>query len=209
MNVTLDHILWAVPDLEKGIAEFERRSGVRAAIGGRHPGVGTHNALLSLEAGRYFEIIAPDPSQDELTGLGALLVGLKRPTLLTWAGRTDDIEALASSAHEAGMTGEPIAMSRRRPDGGELSWKILQLSGHDGGELVPFFIGWDAGVVHPSETTPRGCRLADFWLEHPDPPSIKRWLDAVGFGRSAVTVRRGEAPVLKAEIETPAGRLLL
>ncbi|MCP3961868.1 MAG: VOC family protein [bacterium] len=37
----LDHLLWGVPDLERGVHDFAEATGVRAAAGGRHAGVGT------------------------------------------------------------------------------------------------------------------------------------------------------------------------
>ncbi len=58
----IDHIILGVNDLQKGIEEFERRTGVKAVYGGAHPGRGTHNALASLgEPGSYLEILAPNP----------------------------------------------------------------------------------------------------------------------------------------------------
>src|SRR5438270_9647059 len=86
----LDHLLLGVADLDRGIEWVERRTGVRAAIGGTHPGAGTRNALLSLGARHYLEIIAPDPAQHAYK-FQIDLRPLTEPHLITWAAATNDI----------------------------------------------------------------------------------------------------------------------
>jgi Glyoxalase-like domain len=44
----LDHLIFGVPVLEDGVRQLERRFGVRAQPGGRHQGLGTHNAVFGL-----------------------------------------------------------------------------------------------------------------------------------------------------------------
>jgi hypothetical protein len=40
--VRLDHLILVAPSLEAGMAEMEVKLGVRAVLGGKHPGRGTH-----------------------------------------------------------------------------------------------------------------------------------------------------------------------
>ncbi len=122
----LDHLLWGVPDLDQGIRAFAEHSGVHAAIGGRHSGAGTHNALLDLEDDRYLEIIAPDPSQDRLSGFGLLLSDLSAPGLVTWAARTGvDALVLANARAVCRSSGEIDAMSRLQYFGAVYVWRLL------------------------------------------------------------------------------------
>jgi Glyoxalase-like domain len=157
----LDHILVGSPDLEKGIAFIEERTGVRAAFGGVHPGAGTQNALLSLGRNRYLEIIAPDPQQPASADMRNLRK-LEEPALVGWAQHPGDIEAFAQRLKGEGVEViGPKPGSRRRPDGRVLNWKTLALK-DDAGGLFPFFIEWGAGTIHPSVDAPEGCSLELF-----------------------------------------------
>jgi hypothetical protein len=164
-----DHMLLGVSDLDRAITWLEERSGVRAALGGVHPGRGTRNALLSLGPRRYLEIIAPDPAQSEsnmavpsAAALVAMLRALKEPSLVGWGAHTDDIASVAKKATVAGLKFDgPLDGSRVRPDGKTLRWKTLALE-NDFDGILPFFIEWSRDSVHPSQDAPDGCRVQSF-----------------------------------------------
>jgi catechol 2,3-dioxygenase-like lactoylglutathione lyase family enzyme len=201
----LDHILVGSPDLEKGIAFVEERTGVRAAFGGVHPGAGTQNALLSLGKNRYLEIIAPDPKQPN-TEDKRNLRSLDEPVIVGWAAHPGEIEAFAHRLKSEGVqVVGPQPGSRKRPDGRVLNWKTLALE-DDAGGLFPFFIEWGAGSIHPSVDSPQGCTLQLFEAVAP-----KSKLVEVGRRASQLNldlnITPGRTPHLHAIIAGPKGRL--
>lgn len=199
----LDHILLGVSDLDRGIAWFEERSGVRAMIGGVHPGRGTRNALASLGPRRYLEIIAPDPPQAGAHNamVDALRV-LPRPRLVSWAAHTSSLNELLNKARAAGVpTEEPRDGSRARPDGKMLHWKSFSLKDDFDG-VLPFFIQWSADSVHPSEDAPKGCSLASFSIASPAAKEIAEVTRQLGLD---VEVNVSTMPGLKARIEGKNG----
>jgi Glyoxalase-like domain len=206
----LDHILLGSNDLNAGIAFVEEHTGVRAAIGGVHPGRGTRNALLSLGERHYLEIIAPDPAQDKVPDFAAPLLqklkSLSTPRLVGWADHPGNIEAFAVKLKTTGIAFDgPRDGSRARPDGRLLKWKTLNLADdHDG--ILPFFIEWDAASTHPSADSPAGCQLASFSIADPDPTSLKKICEQFGLD---VSVEAGKKTELRAQIVGPKGKLAL
>ena len=203
----LDHVLLGCNDLDRGIAFVEERTGVRAAYGGVHPGRGTRNALLTLGERRYLEVIAPDPKQGSAEPFAAqqlaTIKGLTSPRLIGWAVHPGEVEAVARKLHDAGIaTQGPWPGSRARPDGRILSWKSLVLADDRHG-LLPFFIEWSAGSVHPSVDAPAGCRLERFAVSNPDPAALKNTFQTLGID---VPVERGDRPQLRARIVGPKGK---
>jgi len=208
-SIAVDHLLLGTADLDRGIAWVERRTGVKAVIGGNHPGVGTQNALISLGGRQYLEIIAPDPAQ---TGYNFPIDvrTLTEPRLITWAAVTADISAVAKNACEAGhhIFG-PRDGSRARPDGKVLKWKILGVLntlGLQGVEPIPFFIEWSADSLHPSQDSPTGCELQSFEIEHPDPASVIDALKELGIEAKVKPARNVK---LSATLKTPKGEVEL
>jgi Glyoxalase-like domain len=203
----LDHILLGVPNLESGIAFVEGHTGVRAVFGGVHPGRGTQNALLSLGDRRYLEIIAHDPAQpDAKNPIAAEIRSLKEPRLVGWAAHPGNLSSFAEKLHAAGIAFQgPTPGSRKRPDGRLLQWQTLNLADDSDG-LLPFFIEWAPDSPHPSSDAPKGCSLAKFSAETPDPPKLLATLNLLNLD---LPVRKGEKSRLLATITGPQGTLEL
>ncbi|MEP6495792.1 MAG: VOC family protein [bacterium] len=199
----LDHLVYATPDLEATVAELEERLGVRAALGGRHPGRGTRNALIALSDFSYLEVVGPDPSQSGTPNPRWFGVDtLTAPRLVTWAAKSDDIDAAAARAARRGVLLGPIASgSRQRADGVVLSWRFTDpgVMVEDG--LVPFLIDWGTSP-HPAASAPRGAVLRLLRAEHPDPERLGRALAALDL---TLPIARGTHPCLVATLGTTRG----
>ena len=200
---TLDHLVYATPDLGMTRSEIERTWSVQLATGGSHAGFGTANALISFGGGSYFELVGPDPDQD----VEPALFGVSRltePKLVAFAATVTDIDHSVDALRRVGHDpGEPIVMTRLLPDGGTLSWRLTQPSADDGG-TIPFLIDWGTSP-HPSTTLPSGITLESFTISHPYPDQLRAVHAALGLD---LPVSRG--PVgLRAVIGTPRGLITL
>lgn len=201
----IDHVILGVNDLERGIEELFRLTGVRAVFGGAHPGRGTHNALISLGGSQYLEILAPNPKDESPRWIGELQ-SLTTLTPVGWAARGEDLPALQKSLQSQGVqTGEVRPGERKRPDGSRLAWRTLEIASPSS-DLIPFFIEWDAGSAHPSATSPTGCKLTGFTLEDPAPDAVRKTLQAAGLG---VEVRQGKDSGIRISLACPKGNVEL
>jgi len=201
----LDHLVYAVPDLDAAIDDLAERLGVRPAHGGSHPGRGTRNALLALGDDRYLEVIGPDPEQPPPDRRAFGIDDLKEPRLVTWVARAPDIEARVERAKAAGYeTGAVIAASRARPDGAIMHWRMTPPATRGDG-LVPFVIDW-GDTEHPSRTAPGGVSLLSLRAEHPRPEEIPKILEALELSLNLI---EGLTPALIATLETPRGTVEL
>ena len=200
----LDHILLGCTLLTSGIELVAKRTGVRAAFGGVHPGRGTQNALLSLGERHYLEIIALDPLQSDAPdhyGVAKLI----EPRLVSWAVHPGDLNSFATRLRDADIAFDgPNPGSRKSPDGRLLQWNTLNLK-NDRDCLLPFFIEWSADTVHPSADAPAGCKIVGFELAAPNDAEISHLCAILNLD---VSVAHSEKPQLRARIAGPKGKIL-
>ena len=203
----VDHLVYATPDLNRGVEEIEKLLGVRATAGGQHPGRGTRNALVALGPTTYLEILGPDPEQpppQEPRAFG--LDGLKESKLVAWFISGRDLERLRGEAVRKGVPlGEVKSGSRRRPDGVQLSWQFTDPSVLVADGIVPLFIDW-GDSPHPARTAAKGATLVSLRAEHPDVQRVREMLRHLGVD---LPVKRGQSAALIAVIEGPRGRVEL
>lgn len=188
MDRGLDHLVYATPDLDASVEELANRLGTDPVPGGAHPGWGTRNALIGLGTGVYLEIIGPDSRQPEPDRSRPFLIDeLTEARLVTWAYRHPDPEcmrdtlelALRNTTGDHGVRLGPVRkMSRTRPDGATLHWRLSDPMALPAGGVVPFVIDWGA-TPHPSAALPNECRLLELVVSHPDPMTIRPVMDAL------------------------------
>jgi hypothetical protein len=198
----LDHLVYAAPDLDRAVMDVEARFGVRPALGGKHAGGLTHNALLSLGPGSYLELIAPVSGADLTAPLPFGLATVSEPRLVAWAVAVEDIDSRVEAAKKDGYDPGPVIDgSRELPDGSSLTWRLAIRPQPAADGLVPFLIQW-LSEPHPSSTSPGGCQFVALRAEHPDPASVEVILNALDV---KLEVTQGQAPRLISKLDTPNG----
>jgi hypothetical protein len=201
---TCDHLLWGAADLDAAVAALAERTAVHAAAGGRHPDLGTRNALAALGRKRFLEVIAPDPTLPP-GALAGRLAAMTTPRLIMWAARTRSAAETAARATAEGYRAAVVDGHRARPDGTVVRWTNVFVSDHGAGMLVPFFIEWHGGS-HPADDGPRGLRLRELRGETPEVEALRAVLEALDV---RLPVRKAPVARLVAVLDTPRGRVEL
>jgi hypothetical protein len=205
----LDHIVIAGPDLAGVVAWFAERTGVTAAPGGAHP-TGTANALVALtidgrRSPHYIELIGPNPAVEHpepVTAFG--IQGLSEPQIVTYAIHPDDIDETVAQARERGFDpGDVWELSRRRPDGVLLEWRLTRGTGD---YSVPFLIDWGS-TEQPGLGDLPTIDLISFERVEPDTAPLQRVQDALGLpDGSLAALVTGDPAGFRLTLGTPDGR---
>ncbi|KAA3628833.1 MAG: VOC family protein [Proteobacteria bacterium] len=150
MLTGLDHTVIVVPDLDGAVAAYTAL-GFTVTPGGRHS-TGTCNALIGLDDGSYLELLAfaePNPSHRWSPLLR------KGGGLADFCAISDDMDSDLARYRGAGITmSEPREMSRTRPDGRTIRWR-LSVPPDIAPGTVPFLIEDLTPIEHrrPTATT--------------------------------------------------------
>ena len=218
MDGGLDHLVYATPDLDASVKELADRFGTTPVPGGAHPEWGTRNALIGLGPGLYLEIIGPDPAQpDPKRARPFLIDDLAEPRLVTWAYRhpkpesvLNTIQRKLDATQEDVQLGPVRAMSRTRPDGSALHWRLSDPVALPAGGVVPFVIDWGA-TPHPSANLASECQLLELSLRHPRAEALRPVLDVFRPISTAtdidVSLIVAAEPGINARLRTPNGMI--
>lgn len=156
-----DHAVQFVNQPEAAIEIFAGQQ-LRAAVGGRHPGWGTRNAL-SYFGLTYIEFLAiSDPDELRaatdrfLLSRDAARLLPENEALLRVALRSDDIDATHDHLRRKGLAVSPIVDGQRHdPQGNVIRWRIFTIDGDTDGLVFPLCCSGEK-TTRPGW---RGCAL--------------------------------------------------
>lgn len=217
-QLPLDHLVFAVPNIDEYVDEFADAIGVRPVFGGSHEGRGTKNYLLGFKTGNnnptYLELLGIDPEQSGEVSAGSVFgVGELgsdfRPHLRTWAIHPSDFGETVSRVRAAGFdVGRVESMTRNTPEGARLEWQLTVRPELPERGLLPFLINW-GNSPHPSraEGLP-SVALLGLRLEHPHPDRLRPALQAYGL-EGLIDVDFALVPSIVATLKTPRGEFEL
>jgi hypothetical protein len=205
----IDHVVRAVPDLDRAATRLLDRYGLASIPGGRHPGWGTGNRLIPL-GNAYLELISVvDPAEAEQTAFGQRM--LERFA----RGEQWFAVCLADDYLDATATRLDLAIefgSRVLPDGDVVRWRSAGLDDPKREPWLPFFIEWDVPPdLHPGRAavTHRVAATGIAWIELAgDSSTLSDWLGDANVplnvvegtpGIRAVGIATAESLVLRLE----------
>lgn len=172
MGLAIDHVVILVQDLAAASVDYAAL-GFTVAPGGQHTDGATHNALVALADGSYFELLAFRRPAPEHRWWGSVAGG---EGLIDFALVPDDVAALIAGARGRGLALDgPHPGGRQRPDGQQVAWQIGLAPTPD----LPFLC---------ADVTPRELRV-------PPGPARRHANGATGIAEVTVVVRDLEASV--------------
>jgi Glyoxalase-like domain len=203
----LDHVVYAVRDLDAAAIRFREAFGLDSVAGGRHERWGTANRIVPLGE-QYLELVASvdDPTAAETVfGRGVLECAAGGGGWFTIAAVADDLEGVGS---RLGL--EVGSGSRMRPDGQTVRWRMAGLDDPRREPWMPFFLAWDVpDELHPGRARAgHGVRATGIaWVDvGGDAERLRRWLEG---DELPIRVSDGEPGIHRVAISTADGELVI
>jgi hypothetical protein len=201
--VELDHILFAVRDLDDAAAQLERAHGLTSYVGGVHPRWGTANRIVPLGES-YLELIAVvDEQTAAATDVGRFVMSgaTARGAPIGWAVRPGDLDA---AARRLGLA--PHEGSRAREDGTVVRWRMAGIDRSVEEPALPWLLEWEDAATYPGAAeTPVEARIVRLELEG-STSALDAWL---GPHDLPLDVRNGTAGLVGVDLDGPRGALTL
>jgi hypothetical protein len=171
----LDHVSYAAgPEgLDATARELAALLGVDLVDGGVHPRFGTRNRVLPVSDRHYLEVVdvLDHPAADKVPfGQAVKARSEAGGGWLGWVVAVDDLAPI-----EARLGRHAVNGNRRRPDGYELRWKQIGVTGLINDPQLPFFVRWETDPAeHPSQPG-NGVVLTRLEIAG-DPHRVAEWL---------------------------------
>jgi hypothetical protein len=205
-ELRVDHVIYAVDDLETAGTRFYEEFGLGSVEGGRHPGWGTANRIVPL-GDAYLELVTVVDSDEAASSAFGRAVSeaiATREQLVGWAVATEDLETVARR-----LRLEIVRGSRTRPDGTTLGWQLAGVDRSLATGALPIFIEWGGpDELHPgrAEAHHRLAPTGFAWVAvAADEQSLRSWLGDFEFELRIVDGAPGLSAVA---ISTDAGELV-
>ena len=200
----IDHIVYAVPNLEEAIDDFEKVSGVRPIFGGYHTTQGTKNALVNLGSGTYLELLGIDDSNESIRDNRWMGIDLiSEPKVTRWAIKTKNLQndSKVLQSYNSQM-GQVQGGQRKMTTGKLLKWDLAMPLARPEVEIIPFITDWQASDAHPTDSLPDLCHLIELKLSHPEADLMQGVLDDLGCQQ---TIENGKIASVSISIQCPKG----
>ncbi|MEO9598909.1 VOC family protein [Parasphingorhabdus sp.] len=173
----LDHIGIGVPDTESGVNAVARRLGYKPILQDPVPGQFYWSGTLPLGAGRFLEILGPNPIYKGFNPFIEIVKKLEQPTPLFWYIATHDFTAFTAAAKEAGARIQQVESAAHTTDGVPVDYTRAMI-GPGFLSVCPNVIQWRSRYEGLHDDA--GPSFLGLTLTHPEASRLNRLFKSLG-----------------------------